>query len=138
MTVPSVSVGQQIARALVSRRLAACVNVVPGVQSVYWWQGAVHEDDEALLLVKTETRLLGALGLALRELHPYDVPELLAVKVDKGSEKYLKWLSASVGIGKLDLAQGLKEENLKELEGQQQEKDKEKEEIVVKKKEQDD
>jgi periplasmic divalent cation tolerance protein len=85
-----------IARELVERRLAACVNRLPGLASVYRWQGAVEEADEVLLLIKTSADRLPALEIALRELHSYEVPEFLVLPVAEGSAAYLEWLFASV------------------------------------------
>ncbi len=87
----------RISHELVERRLAACVSRVPGLLSVYRWQGAVEEADEILLLIKTSTDRLPGLEAALRELHSYDVPEFLVLPVASGSQAYLDWLFASVG-----------------------------------------
>jgi periplasmic divalent cation tolerance protein len=83
-----------LARALVDRRLAACVNAVPGLTSTYRWQGTVHADPETLLVVKTTKDRLPELLAALHELHPYDVPEALSLVPDAGSAPYLAWLTA--------------------------------------------
>ena len=87
---------ERIARALVERRLAACVNVVPGVVSIYRWKGAVEKDEERLLVIKTRAERLEALREALVELHPYEVPELVALPVEAGHAPYLAWLDESV------------------------------------------
>lgn len=84
-----------IARALVERGLAACVNVVPGVTSVYRWQGAVEREQEQLLVIKTTRERFEELRRALLELHPYEVPELVALAVEAGHPPYLAWLDAS-------------------------------------------
>lgn len=86
----------EIAAALVGERLAACVNVVPGVRSVYRWEGEVARDDEALLIVKTTAAAVGPLEAALRPLHPYDNFELVALEVTDGAAAYLDWIAASV------------------------------------------
>ena len=85
-----------IAAALVERELVACVNVVAGVQSVYRWKGAVEHDEESLLVIKTTRAALAALDAALRELHPYETFELVALDVAGGSADYLDWIVASV------------------------------------------
>jgi len=85
-----------IAEALVARELAACVNVVAHVGSVYRWKGAVEHDDEALLVIKTTRAAVPALDAALRELHPYETFELVALDVAGGSADYLAWIGASV------------------------------------------
>lgn len=87
---------ERIARALVERRLAACVNVVPGLVSVFRWKGNVEKDEEWLLLIKTRRERLPALREALAALHPYELPELLALPVEAGSPAYLEWLDESV------------------------------------------
>ena len=84
--------GLRIGRALVEERLAACVNVVGPMRSIYRWEGAVEEADEHLLVVKARARDLDALGARVRALHSYDVPEVLALPVTAGSEDYLAWL----------------------------------------------
>ena len=95
-TVGSADDAQRIARALVERRLAACVNVVPGLTSVYAWKGAVETDQELLLVIKTRRARFEALRAALVELHPYEVPELIALPVEAGHGPYLDWLNASL------------------------------------------
>jgi periplasmic divalent cation tolerance protein len=95
-TVGSAEDAERLARALVERRLAACVNVVPGVVSVYRWKGNVERDEERLLVIKTRAERLEALRRALVELHPYEVPELVALSVEAGHPPYLAWLDESV------------------------------------------
>ncbi|MDJ0850972.1 MAG: divalent-cation tolerance protein CutA [Myxococcota bacterium] len=92
VTAPDLEVARSLARDLVERRLAACVNVVPGIRSLYRWEGEVQEDDEVLLVVKTRADRGDALASRIRELHPYDVPEVLALPAAGGSEPYLRWL----------------------------------------------
>jgi periplasmic divalent cation tolerance protein len=95
-TVGSAEDADRLARALVERRLAACVNVVPGVVSHYRWKGELQRDEERLLVIKTRTERIEALREALRELHPYDLPELVAFEISEGSPAYLKWLDEGV------------------------------------------
>jgi periplasmic divalent cation tolerance protein len=95
-TVGSAEDADRLARALVERRLAACVNVVPGVVSHYRWQGELQRDEERLLVIKTRAERIDALRDALRELHPYELPELVAFEITAGSEEYLKWLDEGV------------------------------------------
>lgn len=85
-----------IATALVERELAACVNIVAAVQSVYRWKGAVEQDEESLLVIKTTRHAVAALDEALGELHPYETFELVALDVSDGSRGYLDWIGASV------------------------------------------
>lgn len=86
----------QIAEALVNARLAACVNLLPPVQSIYRWQGKVETAAEVLLLIKTTRDQFPALEERIQQLHTYDTPEIIAVPIIEGSEKYLSWLCAQV------------------------------------------
>ena len=86
-----------LARTLVDERLAACVNVLPAMASIYRWKGAVEQDREQLLLIKTTSARLERLQTRLRELHPYEVPEFLVVPAVGGSDAYLDWVRDSVG-----------------------------------------
>jgi len=95
-TVATAEDADRLAKALVERRLAACVNVVPGVVSHYRFEGEQHRDAELLLVIKTRTEKLDALRAALVELHPYEVPELVALEISAGHDAYLEWLDASV------------------------------------------
>lgn len=87
-----------IATALVERELAACVNIVAAVQSVYRWKGAVQRDEESLLVIKTTRDAVAPLNDALGELHPYETFELVAVDVAGGSPDYLDWIGQSVAL----------------------------------------
>jgi periplasmic divalent cation tolerance protein len=87
---------ERLARALVAGRLAACVNVVPGVRSFYHWKGEIESNGEFLLLIKTSRELFGALCAEMETLHPYEVPEVLALPVVAGAESYLTWLQANL------------------------------------------
>ncbi len=91
-TAPDADTGARIAQALVEERLAACVNVIPGVRSIYRWQGEIEDEREVLLVIKTRAERLDALAERLRVLHPYQVPELLAFSVAGGSTPYLEWM----------------------------------------------
>ena len=85
---------ERLAAGLLERRLVACVNAIPGVVSRYWWKDKLEHEDETLLLLKTEARHVPAVIAALDVLHPYDVPELLALPVEAGAEPYLAWVKA--------------------------------------------
>jgi periplasmic divalent cation tolerance protein len=87
----------KLARELVERRIVACVNVSGPVRSFYRWKGNLEDDREYLLLMKTRTERFSDLEAALRELHPYDVPELIAVPIELGSAGYLGWVDENVG-----------------------------------------
>jgi periplasmic divalent cation tolerance protein len=91
-TCPDAEVARHVARALVEERLAACVNLVPGLTSIYRWQGQIEESTEVLLLIKTTRERLAALEARLPALHPYELPELIAVEIDSGLTHYLDWV----------------------------------------------
>ncbi|WP_228144113.1 divalent-cation tolerance protein CutA, partial [Acinetobacter baumannii] len=93
-TCPDADSAERIATALVAERLAACVNLLPGLRSVYRWQRKVEAAAEVLLLVKTSAEAYPALQERLRQLHPYELPELLAVEAASGLPEYLQWLAA--------------------------------------------
>lgn len=84
---------ERIARVLVEEQLAACVNILPVVTSVYRWKGAVETDSEALLVIKTRAAVFDALDARMREIHPYEVYELLALPIEQGHRPYLDWLT---------------------------------------------
>ena len=87
----------RIAHELVEKRLAACVNVVPGIESVYQWKGKVETGSEWLLVIKTTSGAVGALQDLVQEIHSYKVPEFLVLSIEDGSEAYLEWIGDSVG-----------------------------------------
>ena len=97
-TCPDEASARRIATRLVEERLAACVNLLPGVHSVYRWHGAVEHADEVLLLVKTTRAALPALQARLQALHPYELPELLAVESAGGLPAYLAWIADNVQV----------------------------------------
>ncbi|MGH7542462.1 MAG: divalent-cation tolerance protein CutA [Gemmatimonadota bacterium] len=98
-TCPDEGTARRIASALVDERLAACVNIVPDMTSIYRWEGVVETASECLLLVKTRRERLEALRRRLEELHPYDLPELVALAVEGGSPAYLTWVVEETGSG---------------------------------------
>jgi periplasmic divalent cation tolerance protein len=93
---PDEATAGMLARTLVSERLAACVSQVAGVRSTYRWEGRTHEDEEILLIIKTSAERLATLSARIEALHPYEVPEVIAVEVAGGSERYLAWLGQTV------------------------------------------
>jgi periplasmic divalent cation tolerance protein len=95
-TAGSQEEARKIARALVERRLAACVNIVPGIESIYRWEGKVDDGREWLLLIKTSAKFFFAVRDAIRELHSYELPECIAVTIEDGSPEYLQWLESSL------------------------------------------
>lgn len=94
-TAGSEEEGARIAKSLLERKLCACVNLVPKIRSLYRWEGEVQDDAEVLLIMKTTQDKLQALSDHLAQIHSYDVPEVLAISVDKGSSSYLEWLAES-------------------------------------------
>ncbi len=97
ITAPEGEPAKMIARTLVEERLAACVNLVPGLRSIYSWRGELCDDGETLLVVKTRRELFERLDRRLAEIHPYDTPELLALPVEAGATKYLEWVGEVTG-----------------------------------------
>jgi periplasmic divalent cation tolerance protein len=91
-TVPDEATAERIAHALLDEQLVACVNIVPGLRSLYRWQGKIEDERELLLVIKTQAARYAALERRLQELHPYDVCEVLALEVSAAASKYLSWL----------------------------------------------
>src|SRR5512133_1716383 len=96
VTAPSADVAATIARAVVEERLAACGNVLPAVRSIYRWQGKVQDEAEVLLILKTQRKRFPELRDRILALHPYEVPEALALPVEAGSDAYLDWIAQSM------------------------------------------
>jgi periplasmic divalent cation tolerance protein len=94
-TVPDPQTAQRIAQAVVHEGLAACVNLLPGVTSVYRWQGELQESVELLLIIKTRRERYEVLEARIKELHPYEVPEIIAHKIEVGLGSYLEWIAQS-------------------------------------------
>ena len=92
ITVDSPENAQKLADKLLTERQAACVNIIPGVESHYWWQGKIEKTDELMLAVKTRAALLDELTQLVKENHPYTVPEIIALPIIGGNEDYLKWI----------------------------------------------
>ena len=93
-TVPSADVGTALAEALVGAHLAACVNVLPPMTSIYRWKGELQHDSECQVIVKTVRARLDAVRAVVRQAHPYELPELVVVPVETGDDAYLAWLAA--------------------------------------------
>lgn len=96
ITAPRGRAAEALAKGLVAAKLAACVSIVPGIVSHYAWKGKRHRDAESLLLAKTTTVKLRGLTAWVEKNHPYDTPEVLALKVDAGSSAYFKWLAGEL------------------------------------------
>jgi len=95
-TFPDVDTARRIVRTLVEERLIACGNLVPGVESIYTWKGAVETSTEIFAVLKTEISRYAAVEARLRELHPYEVPECIALRVADGLPDYLRWITESI------------------------------------------
>lgn len=95
-TAGSQDEARRIANTLVERRLTACVNIIPKAQSIYRWQGKIQEAEEWLLMIKSTAQLFEKLRDAIKELHPYELPECVSFAADNGSEEYVKWITESV------------------------------------------
>ena len=95
-TCPNSDVAEQLATRLVEQQLAACINIVPGLTSIYRWQGKVEKDTEVLLLIKSTQNCYAAVEEAIQQHHPYELPEIIAVTVDEGSPDYLRWITSSL------------------------------------------
>jgi periplasmic divalent cation tolerance protein len=91
-TCPDTEVAERLAQTLVQERLAACVNILPIAKSVYWWKGRVESAAEQLLLIKSMTDAYGSIQKRIRELHPYELPEVIAVPIADGLPDYLAWI----------------------------------------------
>lgn len=95
ITVPDAKTAEKVSTQLLEAKLAACVNQVPGVKSRYWWEGKIETADEALLVVKTRSNLVGELSLLVKSIHPYSVPEIIALPIAEGHAPYLNWIGAN-------------------------------------------
>ena len=97
ITAPNMNAARKLAQAALKARLIACVNLIPKVESHYWWQGKLEKSAEVLMVLKTKTNRLAALERLIGAKHPYDTPEFLVLPVTHGSKRYLDWLGKSVG-----------------------------------------
>lgn len=93
-TWPALVEAERAGRAIVARRLAACVNILPGMVSHYWWEGALERGEEVVMIVKTRAALAVAVGAAVKAAHPYRVPSIMVVPVAGGDPDYLAWIMA--------------------------------------------
>jgi len=93
-TFPSLVEAERIGRAVVERRLAACVNILPGMISHYWWQGTIERGEEVVMILKTRASLVEDVRAAVKELHSYTTPAILTLPIEGGDENYLGWLMA--------------------------------------------
>ena len=94
-TFPSVVEAEKTGRALLERRLAACVNILPGMVSHYWWQGTIERGEEAVMIIKTRASLAEAVCAAVKEMHAYDTPAILVIPIESVDQTYLAWILAA-------------------------------------------
>jgi periplasmic divalent cation tolerance protein len=97
ITIPT-DKGLELANHIVENKLGACVNVVPEVNSIYWWKGNIERDRESLLVIKTSVQKLEELIKEVKKVHPYTVPEIIALPILGGNEDYLRWIDDSLGL----------------------------------------
>lgn len=97
VTVPDKEAGRKIADHLVENKLAACVNIIPGLESIYVWEGKVNRDSELLMMIKSRQSLVPTLTQAVKSLHPYDECEVISLAITGGSPSYLQWVLDSTG-----------------------------------------
>mgnify|MGYP000016906511 CR=1 FL=1 len=88
--------GYEIAKKIIENKLAACVNVVNGINSIYWWKGEINEDEEELLIIKTKKTIINELITFIKSIHPYSVPEIIALDIIDGNIDYLNWIEENV------------------------------------------
>jgi periplasmic divalent cation tolerance protein len=96
VTAPNITVARKIAAAALKERLVACANLIPKIESHYWWQGQLESSSEVLILLKTTKDQLPDLERHVIKSHPYDTPEFIAIKLDHGVDKYLDWINTSL------------------------------------------
>jgi periplasmic divalent cation tolerance protein len=99
VTAPTLDAARLIARAVVAERLAACANLLGGIQSIYWWDGKINEEPEVALILKTRTELLPRLTERVRDLHSYTCPCIVALPISGGNPPFLDWLAAETASG---------------------------------------
>jgi len=97
VTAGSAKEAQRIAANLIKNKLAACVNIISGMQSVFWWEGKADKAKESLLMIKSKRSLLPKIIKAVRAVHSYEVPEIIALPIIGGERKYLRWIDDSIG-----------------------------------------
>ncbi|MFK5894558.1 MAG: divalent-cation tolerance protein CutA [Pseudomonadota bacterium] len=95
---PNQEIATTIAENIVAQHLAACINIVPGIKSVYYWQGNVESAEESLMLIKTHQEKLSSLQNTITTMHPYEVPEIISLDISDGLPKYLDWITSSMRL----------------------------------------
>jgi len=95
---PDQEIATTIAENIVAQHLAACINIVPGIKSIYHWQGNVESAEESLMLIKTHQQKLSSLQNTITTMHPYEVPEIISLDISNGLPKYLDWITSSMRL----------------------------------------
>jgi periplasmic divalent cation tolerance protein len=95
-TVPNIKIAKKISKTLVEEKLAACSNILPGLKSIYNWQNEIQSDNEYLLIIKTTEEMFEKLEIRIKNIHPYEVPEIIALPIIKGNSEYLNWIKNNV------------------------------------------
>ncbi|MGD9580415.1 MAG: divalent-cation tolerance protein CutA [Vampirovibrionia bacterium] len=98
ITAPDEQTAEMIAKALVEQELAACVNIIPSIRSIYSWDGSICDDSEVMMVVKTIAEKFDKLEAVVKDIHSYDVPEIILLPIEKGSKNYLQWIDTCVSI----------------------------------------
>lgn len=96
VTAPDASVAKTLARGLINCKLAACINIIPGITSVYMWEGEINEDTEVLMMIKTKTSEIDGISKYIREHHPYNVAEVISVPIENGNPPYMDFLAKAL------------------------------------------
>lgn len=95
---PDQEIATTIAENIVAQHLAACINIIPGIKSIYHWQGNVESAEESLMLIKTHQQKLSSLQNTITTMHPYEVPEIISLDISEGLPKYLQWIASSIRL----------------------------------------
>ena len=96
ITTSGVLESKKIARKLLEEKLAACINIIPTIESIYLWKGTIEEDSESIIFVKTKSELVGKLIKRVEKLHSYEIPCMLEISVNNGSDNYIKWMESEL------------------------------------------
>lgn len=96
VTTPSHSDAADIAKTIVSERLAACVNIIPNIRSIFFWENKVQDEQETLMIIKTAQTLFEQLKKRIITIHPYSVPEIISIEINEGNQEYIKWIYETV------------------------------------------
>jgi periplasmic divalent cation tolerance protein len=92
VTCPNDKKAEKIANVLLKKKLVACVNITPKIKSLYWWENKIEKSNEVLMIIKTKSKLFKKVEKEIKKIHPYEVPEIISIKIEKGLKKYLNWV----------------------------------------------